>query len=561
MTKHPPKRRASHIRDFMLLAHQLNPEWHTKPGIITAACRKFLSKRREAIAEWKEQPVKEVTVISDYGAVRHYLSKLQKAKKLPSNTLLPPIPSSSDVFSEKECNILGYLNLADAVQAPSLEAALNDISRQIEQHRQVILAKCKKIVIDGYREFSKTQQMIQKSDIAAIRETTDNLDPTLRSRRSGQNPSYFSQSHPNGFINLIAYIAEEQGGLFTRSAFPGAHHAYSWSASKARQQLGITDEFGVAAMCIIIDELGINVTDLCNAKVKKTKDGEFIAIREDGGVTITTLKPRANSLKERLAPITIAPDEVTADNIDANSVLCMLLEMRSLHAKTLNSNYLFVMDSSSQARVGEAEVYRMLDQRRKNAFKKIINSLPSWVIDAEPTMPKIRVSKGLLKWLESGGDALSTSIYLGNSLLTALKNYIPPEIQEFIHRKKLRDHQNIMLFVSDGMSVANDDGAGNAHDIAQEQLIALVKNLQRNTRLTGANEAHRLIYFLCSAKTIELIVSYAKYGQDKDLIKTCKSIITKIEDEGSRKMIKMLGDAIPRDMSFEFIEEVMNEEA
>ncbi|MOA15936.1 hypothetical protein D3C78_1361220 [compost metagenome] len=203
----------------------------------------------------------------------------------------------------------------------------------------------------------------------------------------------------------------------------------------------------------------------------------------------------------------------------------------------------------------------MLDARRKAAFKEIVKSLPSWVIEAQPTMPKIRVSKGLLKWLESGGDTLSASIYLGNSLLTALKNYIPPEIQEFVHRKKLRDHQNIMLFVSNGVSAADSDNADNTQNIAKEQLITLIKNLQRNNRMTGTNEAHRIIYFLCSAETIELIVSYAKYGNDKDLIKTCKSIITKIEDEGSRKMIKMLADAIPRDMSFEFIEEIMNEKA
>lgn len=560
MTKHPPRRRASHISDFIRLAHQLDPEWHKRPGIITAACRKFLSKRRTAIAEGKEQPVKEVTVISDYQAVRHYLGKLQKAQKLPGNTLLPPTPKSSDVFTEKECNILGYLNLSDAIQAHSLEAALNDIAQQIEQHRQIILAKCKKIVIDGYREFSKTQEMIQRSDIEEIRKTTDNLDPTMQSRH-GQNLSYFSHSHPNGFNNLVAYIAEEQGGLYTRKSFPGAHHAHSWSLSKIKQHLGITDDLAVAAMCIIVDELGINVTDLCNAKVQKTRDGEFIAIREDGSVTITTLKPRANALKQRHAPRTIDTNDVTETNIDANIVLCMLLDMRSLHAKTLKSNYLFVMDSSSKTRASETEVYRMLGTRRKAAFKEIINSLPSWVIEAQPTMPKIRVSKGLLKWLESGGDTLSASIYLGNSLITALKNYIPPEIQEFVHRKKLRDHQKILLFISDSTSTADSDKAENNQGIAKEQLIALVKNLQRNNRLTGTNEAHRLIYFLCSPKTIELIVSYAKHGHDKDLIQTCKSIITKIEDEGSRKMIKMLADATPREMNFEFIEEVVNEEA
>lgn len=559
MTKHPPKQRARHIRDFIQLAHQLDPEWHEKPGIITAACRQFLSKRRVQVSDGRVKPVKEVTVISDYGAVYVYLNKLKKAKKLPSNTLLPPIQKSSDVFTEKECNVLGHLNLADATLAPSLEIALNDIELQIEQHREIILAKCKKIVMSGYCQFAKTKEMIQRSDIAAIRMTDDNLDPTIKSWRGGQCLSFFSQAHPNGFINLVAYISEEQGGLYTRRSFPGAHQAYSWSATKIRQQLGITDEFAVAAMCIIIDELGINVIDLCDAKVKKTKDGEYIAIREDGGVTITTLKPRANELKERHAPRTVDPTKITEDNIDANIVLCMLLEMRALHAKTLNSNYLFVMDGSSETRAGEPDVYRMLGTRRKAAFKKIINSLPSWVIEAEPTMPKIRVSRGLLKWLESGGDALTASIYLGNSLLTALKNYIPPEIQEFVYRKKLRDHQNITLYMSDSLSATDNNKATPTHDIAKQQLIDLVKNIQAHKRTKSQNKADNLIYFLCSTQSIELIISYAKYGKDKELIDTCKSIITKIEDEGSRKTIKMLADAIPREMNFEFIEEAMNE--
>lgn len=559
MTKHPPKRRGRHICDFIQLAHHLDREWHQKPAIITAACRQFLSKRRVQITDGRVKPVKEVTVISDYGAVHFYLNKLQKAKKLPSNTLLPPIPKSSDVFTEKECKILGYLSLADAVQAPSLEIALNDIKLQIEQHRKIILARCKTIVTDGYCQFSKTQEMIQQSDIAAIRMTNNNLDTTIKARGSGQCLSFFSQDHPNGFINLVSYISEKQGGLYTRRSFPGAHHVNSWSANKIRRQLGITEEFAVAAMCIIIDDLGINVSDLCDAKVKKTKDGEYIAIHEDGGVTITTLKPRANALKERHAPRTVEPTKITADNIDANTVLCMLLEMRELHAKTLNSNYLFVMDGSSETRSGEPDAYRILDTKRKAAFKKIINSLPSWVIAAGPTMPKIRVSRGLLKWLESGGDALTASIYLGNSLLTALKHYIPPEIQEFVYRKKLRDHQNIALYISDILSATNSNKAVQTHNIAKQQLINLVKNIQAHKRTTSANIADNLIYFLCSPQSIELIVSYAKYGKNKELLDSCKSIITKIEDEGSRKMIKMLADAIPREMGFEFIEEAMNE--
>lgn len=101
------------------------------------------------------------------------------------------------------------------------------------------------------------------------------------------------------------------------------------------------------------------------------------------------------------------------------------------------------MDGSSPTRQGDEQLYRILDTRRKNTFKAIIDSLPSWVGDAEPTMPKIRVSRGLLKWIESGGDTLETSLYLGNSLLTALRNYVP---RQYKSSYTAREYATIKIF-------------------------------------------------------------------------------------------------------------------
>lgn len=556
--KHPPKRRAPFVRDFFMIAHELDPQWHRNPGVITNACRKFLSTRRSAISESTGKPVKEVTVISDYTAVRYYLNRLQKAKKLPSNALILPVPNSSDVFSEKECNILGYLTLEHAVQAASIDIALREITEQIEKHRAVILSKCKRIVADGYARFLKATDMISQSDIDAILLAKDNLDPNLRGFGTGQHISFFSRFHPNGFINSVAYLATKREGLFTRKSFPGSQHIYYWSVKEIKSYLGITDEFAVAAMCIIIDELGINVSDLTKAQFKKTKDGQFISIREDGGITVTTLKPRANKLIERNAPKAKSEIQVDAESIDANTSLWMLLQMRAQHAKALNSNYLFVMDGSSPTRQWDEDIYRILDTRRKITFKAIIDSLPRWVAEAEPTMPKIRVSRGLLKWIESGGDTLEASIYLGNSLLTALRNYIPPSIQEFVYRKKIRDHQNIQLLIAEEIppSTSHRD---ESHEIAQAQLISAVKHIRANTAHAAESNPSHMIYFLCSPQTIELVVSYATFGKDNDLISTCKTIITKIQEEGSRKMIKLLADAKPQRMDFDLLEVPVNE--
>lgn len=554
--KHPPKRRVRQIRNFFLLAHRLDSNWYRKPEVITNACREYLANRRTETSETTGKPIKEVTVISDYTVVKKYLDKLQKAKKIPSTTLLPPIPGSTDVFSEKECNILGYLTLEHAIQASSMELALNEIADQIKEHRSTILTRCENIIAEGYAKFNQTPKMILDSDLAAMRLTDDNLDSEHKAYSTGQCLSFLSKIHPKGFINTVAYLAEERSGFYTRRTFPGANHVNSWSAYKVRAYLGITEEFAVAAMCIIIDELGINVSDLANAKVKKTKDGEFVTIREDGGVTVMTLKPRANKLIERLAPKT-DPDNPEA--LDANSVLCMLLHMRERHAKALNSNYLFVLDSSSKVRSTNESTYRILDARRKHAFRAIINSLPDWVGEALPTMPKIRVSRALLKWIESRGDTIETSTYLGNSLQTALRNYIPPSIQEFVFRKKIRDYQNIQLLIAEELSAPGKPNSGASFEMAKKQLIEGVKNLRSNIRNPTSSNPNKILYFLCSPQTVALIVSYATYGSDQELTSIFKTIIAKIQDEGSRKMIKLLSDAVPKAMDFNFIEESIND--
>lgn len=553
MRKHPPRKRAMrYLSDFLPIAAKLDAAWFESAGAISNACKQFMAHRRQQVNEKTNKGIKEVTVQSDYGALRYYLDKLIKVRLLPSDTLLPQIPNSSDVFSEKECNVLGYLNLADAIRAPSVDQALEDIGNEIKKHRAEILGECRRTVYEGYRLFQATDRMIETSDMNHIIQTSDNLDSRICAF-SGQPLSFFSKKHPNGLKNSLAYLKRERGALYSRKSFPGSHHIYSWSTGRIASHLGITGEFAVAAMCIIIDELGINVSDLQNAQVQRTSGGEFIVVREDGGITVCTLKPRANALKERFAPTSVGPGDATADEITANIALSMLLEMRKCQADAISSNYLFVLDPCSGNK--DPELVRLLDTRRKEAFKSIISRLPQWVGDAAPTMPKIRVGRGLVKWIESGGDVRSSSDYLGNSLITALKSYIPPELQEFMYRKRMRDFQTIQLVLSDGLkSECSDYKSGIAQLI--DLINVLKKHHQGNKSEGSLSEA---TVFLCSPENIQLIVSYIQYGEDIDLIKTCKLVVKKIEDEGSRKMIKLLAQTSSRPMDFITTESRLNE--
>lgn len=553
---HPPSKRANRFfAEFLSIASEIDPAWYSSATTITTSCRRFLTIRRNQVNKSTSKVVKEITVQSDYMALCGFLNKLIRARLLPSNTLVPPIPKLSDTFSEKECNVLGYVNLAEAVCAPSVEQALDYIKNEIHRHKKIILDECKKIVIEGYRLFRTTESIILGSDINQINASRDNLDARY-TNPYGQAISFFSPSHPNGFKNSLAYLKDQHNSLFVRNSFPGSHHIYSWSTNVIRQHLGITDKFAVASMCIIIDELGINVSDLQDAKVQKTSDGEFITAREDGGITVSTFKPRANTIKERFAPKNskLGVDGDYNIDIDAHTAISMLLEMRLVHAKALESNYLYILDPSSKDKGKSPAAYRLLDFRRKYTFRKIIKNLPDWVVKAEPTMPKIRVGQGLIKWIESGGDASMSSNYLGNSLITALRNYIPPELQEFMYRKKSRDLQNIHLLIADGLERSTD-----VYTIASAQLKVLVKLLTDNKKIKSGDHSDTTIYFLCSKVNLEIILSYVAHGKNKELVETCKLVIDKIQEEGSRKMIKLLSETLPQYMNFEICEKAINE--
>ncbi len=91
------------------------------------------------------------------------------------------------------------------------------------------------------------------------------------------------------------------------------------------------------------------------------------------------------------------------------------------------------------------------------------------------------------------------------------------------------------------------------------QLVEAVKFLRANSRNPTTSNSCQMLCFLCSPEGIELIVSYATYGTELELISTCKKIIKKIQDEGSRKMIKLLADATPKPMNFDLLEIYANE--
>lgn len=60
----------------------------------------------------------------------------------------------------------------------------------------------------------------------------------------------------------------------------------------------------------------------------------------------------------------------------------------------------------------------------------------------------IRNTHAIIEYIRSNGDWSSVSRTLGNSISISMRHYVPPEIKNLLRERKVRQHQNEMLYVA-----------------------------------------------------------------------------------------------------------------
>lgn len=537
-------RRKNAILEFYEHANRNNSTWFENKSSIN-----------DALHQYKNNLVKLKsirTAYSDYSRVRGQFANFKRSGLIPHNTILP------NNFGYKNVNnssrLTNYLlATTNPMSLSSIESTeieyLDALEVELRQNLELLKSYSQKIIFDSYSKFLLLDKLIASSDIDEIEEDGDHLDPNQVTKQK-QKLSYFSKAHPNGLANCVAYIYKYKNRMFVRSSFSGSHHFYEHGIENILCYLGLSSELIVAMMNVIIDEVGINITPLINQKVNTTQHHEFIKINPCGSIVINTLKKRAKIVQPTKLDATWVeslPDveDLSSTEINAEFAIKFALLVNEYFIDFSGENYSFLTIGSDSSGKGVRRVSKMAI---KSIIKKFAGDISEDLSELSPTMAGIRASKGVLIWLENDGDSVKAARYLRNKIQTTLNNYIPKELQELKHRKRIRKFQSLL-------SVLNALSANKPNeylDVDAEEYKKILEGFFLDDDTDGwiidgliskADGKSEEIIFRVSQSSIAHLIQAAREHQDKNIQKKCKSIIDLIGSNGSRKMKKMLSQA------------------
>ncbi len=403
-----------------------------------------------------------------------------------------------------------------------LEALERDERYVFDQIRAAAIHEVKEVI----RDFQKGQELIGKCDIEYLqevyKETGKLVDPNMRCDK-GQCISFFSSEHPQGLINILGWIWHEYYGLTLNRSFSGFSqiHDHIGGTGQIKRYLGLCHENALPLFIVIIGEAAVNVESLERATIKN-KNGKniFLMPTENGKyVRFTVRKPRAKKYISKLIEV--------GDSTEINAYVCLraILEMTARYREADYSDKLWISPYSSKSptpsHIGATAF--------KYQFKKFIDrhdklaELDFKYIDRA----RIRVSAGIIEWFESGGDAVSVAKRLGNKPETALKDYIPKEIQEILFRREIRRFQDILIIASCENNNLTCKALGG---ISADELTQRVNQLNKNKAIVkGPLYAHLFpvtnnkavdiekVYFVLSEHNIALLKLLTEYIHEQKL--------------------------------------------
>lgn len=457
------------------------------------------------------------TIYDDLGALAFTIESLQQLGVFPQGHIAPVRKLRDSSLFQDPANdsnkVLGGLELPkqreDAkipltlqLNAPAEEFLCSLVSN-IRRHRNTILH-----VSRAY--LSEASSRLDFKD-AAIKSVPESLfdNPTNLSSESnikGQRYSLFNKDRfgESAKANLVAYLHYKHNGLVTDD-FNGRTHLNSFGGtSELREYFGLSSLSAVAAQNIIIIESGINIDSLRDLEVgAKGCLKDLFRLTVDG-FNIIYDKPRANSPRNKNLGF--------VDDSEINIKYAFDYLIRSTeHYRTLaspeDSSFLFIHDTMRT----EGRVCRVSSYPFKLGFTRLLikaksrlSQDPNWCKEVtekdidellmhDPNAKQLRVSEGILRWYDSGGDPFVASNYLGNSESVALKNYIPKELQGVLYSHQISKFQHLLLAAATDKKSYQKEvlrlDLGDGSDESYELYIAQLDSINPNWRQLAETNA------------------------------------------------------------------------
>ncbi|UQV21190.1 hypothetical protein [Vibrio sp. J383] len=417
----------------------------------------------------ENQHLSPTTIESDLNALRYTLEALQSSKVFPNGHLAPVMKQYNDaLYKNAEHDgrkVLGGLQLPNESTDNKIPLAvrlnvpadefLESLVSNIRRHRNTLLHIARSYLEEAnarldYREFAINFTP------KAMFDNPKNL--TLGVSQKNAQYSLFNDKRLGEVakMNMISYLHHKHSGILNDD-FNGRFYLYSFGGTvELREYFGLSSLSAVAAQIIIVIESGINVTNLRSMKVDANGGLKDSFRKTDDGFNIIHEKLRAGSKRNKQMVL------VDDSYINIEYAFDYLLRSTEHYRKFVipeDKDYLFIHDTMQV----EGTVCRMSDFPFKHGFKsllkvardKILND-PQWceqvtvkdiddLLLHEPNAQQLRVSEGILRWYDSGGDSLAAASYLGNSESVALKNYIPKELQGVLFSHQISKFQHLLL--------------------------------------------------------------------------------------------------------------------
>jgi hypothetical protein len=295
------------------------------------------------------------------------------------------------------------------------------------------------------RDFAHGRSLIQRCDIDRLRYFIRRgvaHDPDIKCKGQKQKPSFFSPHHPDGLVNSIGWAHYENGGIFYDRAWQGAAHCYHHigGLNTIRTRLGLTIESITALMTYLIAEMGFNVDSLEQAQIKDSRNRIRLVLPTDvpGRLRIAVPKERAQKILYALTPAN--------DDFNADQAVSLAIALGATWRANSSETALWLHHGNRKAN----KITTLSSTGFKIGFAGLLSRHPDIgdLLDTDVSRKDVRVLAGIVEWFSTGGDMIATARKLNNSPKTALKNYIPKELQDAFYAHQIRKFQNLLIMAA-----------------------------------------------------------------------------------------------------------------
>ncbi|PNS07340.1 hypothetical protein [Solilutibacter silvestris] len=385
--------------------------------------------------------------------------------------------------------------------AISTDECLKQLSNELKSNLKRIEEACYKNIDAIRNSFAEGNRLAAQADVELLNALTTESPresflvyisrdvSTAKGKYVAQFKHHvFSPNHPNGLANLIWWIKNRHGGCLDRVVLEKFDPNMISSMTKhdpfdLRRYLGALrfDDLSwfITAIACRCPEVS-NLSTILNIGIDE------LTWAEDGSLRITSVKNRAGEERSSLVDT----------RLQAALLLLRDLTASCRHAAKLHpfyANALFLGWRSHQQR---GLPHRLIESNVVGKLLRANLSADPELVDLRfTTYSMIRNSHAIIEFIRSNGDWNSVSRTLGNSVSISMRHYVPPEIKNLLRERRVRQHQNEMLYVA---SVGQDFDPLLSMDLSSREEI---ESFLANSIKLDATKTNVLLHAL--AKKIE----------------------------------------------------------